>query len=166
MKKILQFLYLPLILFLLVPIVSFLSLCIPYIPTWLIVIAICFFLGGFALSKIESKTIKILSCVIASIIFIFLGIYVAHYRYIPDATGMLAYIFMPLTYFEDFFFNEETTLTNVLYVIFAPLPVVISALSSLVFASKSEWSKITKIVVPVILAVASIVTIVTENYYC
>lgn len=167
-KKLLQFLYLPLIVFILIPIVAFLSLFIgAYIPTKFILIAVCFFLGGFALSKIESKTIKIISCVITSIIFILLGIYIAHYRDNSDASAMAAYIFMPITYFEDFFLTDETTLTNVLYVIFAPLPVIISGLSSLVFASKSKWSKITKIVIAVLLVGISVVTFgieLKDNY--
>lgn len=160
MKKLLQFLYIPLILFLLVPMVTYLSFFIPYFPTQTIALAIYIFLGGFALSKIESKKIKILSCVITSIIFILFGIYIAYYRYIPDATAMPAYVFIPITYFESFFIYEETILTSVLYVIFAPLPVVISGLSSLIFKLDDDYKKMAKILISVILAVVTFLSVI------
>lgn len=160
MKKLLQFLYIPLILFLLVPMVTYLSFFIPYFPTQAIALAIYIFLGGFALSKIESKKIKILSCVIPSVLLLLLATYVAYYRDIPDATAMPAYVFIPITYFESFFLNEGTILTSVLYVIFAPLPVVISGLSSLVFKLDNDYKKIAKILISVILAVVTFLSVI------
>lgn len=166
-KKILQFLYLPITNAVILPLLFIISIASGgYGLSVLkpISIAISIFLGGFLFSKIKDKKIKISSSIFTVVLFILFGLFVVWSCEESDQGGLYGLILLPITYGNYF---KENTLSYILLTITAPLPVLISALSSLLYTKKNNWTKIISIFLIIAIAgvgVANVIKVFSTDY--
>lgn len=166
-KKILQFLYLPITNAVLLPLLFIISIASGgYGLSVLkpISIAISVFLGGFLFSKIKDKKIKISSSIFTVVLFILFGLFVVWSCEESDQGGLYGLILLPITYGNYF---EENALSYILLTITAPLPVLISALSSFLYTKKNNWTKVISIFLIIAIvgvSVANLIKIFSTDY--
>ncbi|MGN0534130.1 MAG: glycosyltransferase family 87 protein [Eubacterium sp.] len=147
MKKIIQFLEMPIINVVLTPLVVY---SVFYISTEIglcaslsIALAIYIFLTGILFSKIKDKRIKAASAVTTAVLFIIVGIIMAIWTDNNSDTGFWAgLIANPLpTLLQSFIFERTPALSYVFLVLVSPLPVLISVGSSTVFTTDKNRLK-------------------------
>lgn len=157
MKKALQFLYLPLIAFALMPIIMFAGIATveAYVLSVSIQLSVVVygFLGGFLLSRIENKKIRIGSVVFTAVLFVLIGIITCYACSVSDMGECYGYIFLPATYFEYFQYNDST-LSQVLLVLIAPAPVLVAVIFSKLYSVKLKWAKIVTVIIAVVIAIS------------
>lgn len=157
MKKASQFLYLPLIAFVLMPIIMFFGIATmeAYILSVTIQLSVVVygFLGGFLLSRIENKKLRITSIIFTAVLFVLLAIFTCYQCNVSDMGAWYGYLFLPATYFEYFQVNDSTV-SEILLVLIAPAPVLVSVIFSKLYSVKAKWTKIVAIIIAVVLAVS------------
>lgn len=90
--------------------------------------------GGFVLSKIEDKKSKRISIAISVLLLIVLGIIMAVLSYGNDTGVWASIIALPIPIFiSSYLFGDLSLVSQLFLVIAAPLPVLISAIGSLIF---------------------------------
>lgn len=90
--------------------------------------------GGLVLSKIEDKKSKRISITISVLLLIVLGIIMAVLSYGNDMGVWASIITLPIPIFiSSYLFGDLSLVSQLFLVIAAPLPILISAIGSLIF---------------------------------
>ena len=90
--------------------------------------------GGLVMSKIEDKKSKRISITISVLLLIVLGIIMAVLSYGNDTGVWASIITLPIPIFiSSYLFGDLSLVSQLFLVIAAPLPILISAIGSLIF---------------------------------
>ena len=163
MKKVIQFLEMPLIQLLVIAVSSVLTFCggdigIPFIIPGSLIIYI--FLGGFLFSKIESKKIKVSSAIFTAVLLAlsYLATFLVSNLY-SDSTLYYESVISPLTIYIALFYPKSIMYNTYLYEIITALlsviPVVIIVVSAKIFNAKNKKIKKILLILLAVLCVAN-----------
>lgn len=150
MKKVLQYLELPVINLVLTPVIIgaifSLNIYIGVTVMYFLAVIMYIFPAGILFSKIKDKRIRIISAVATSVMFLAMGIVMAIWSNNSDTGTWASMITLPISSFLCNRLFPPGTISSIFLILFAPLPVLISVGSAKVFASDKKWVKIVGVV--------------------
>ncbi len=145
MKKLFQYLELSIIDVILVPLLIYMVTtfqmdgAIAVAFGSVIALAVYIFAAGIPFSKLEDKKTKKISALLATALFIIIGIVIVLMKnYDTDGSFWAGMFAFPLT----IALWDTASYGDVLFVVLAPLPVLISVLAGIVFSTDKKWIKV------------------------
>lgn len=146
MKKVLQYLELPLINVVLTPIIIglifSLNIYIGVSVLYFVALIMYIFPAGILFSKIKDNKIRIISAIATVVLYFIVGIIMAIWSNNSDTGDWASMITLPISSFLCNRLFQLGTVSSVFLILFAPLPVLISVGSAKVFATDKKWVKI------------------------
>lgn len=146
MKKVLQYLELPVINLVLTPVIIgaifSLNIYIGVSVLYFVALIMYIFPAGILFSKIKDKRIRIISAIATVVLYFIVGIIMAIWSNNSDTGDWASMITLPISSFLCNRLFQLGTVNSVFLILFAPLPVLISVGSAKVFATDKKWVKI------------------------
>jgi len=168
MKKILQYLGLPIVEVVLAPALIYLlfkiHINVALSIAQIVALIIYIFVAGFLFSKIKDKKIRIISALISVMLFIIVGIIVAIWSNNSDTGAWAGMFALPLTYSLNAFIASGSFISYILTVLLAPLPVLLSVGAGKVFIANKKPIKIIGSILIIAIIGISIVHTVQSLY--
>lgn len=162
MKKVLQYLELPLINVVLTPIIIglifSLNIYIGVSVLYFVALIMYIFPAGILFSKIKDNKIRIISAIATVVLYFIVGIIMAIWSNNSDTGDWASMITLPISSFLCNRLFQLGTVSSVFLILFAPLPVLISVGSAKVFATDKKWVKIVGAVCIIVLVCGSAVS--------